>query len=295
MTANPPIVVGVDGSPSSTCAVRWAAEAAARHNAPLLLVSAWTIPVTYGAFGMPQGFVGDQEIEGKRRLADATQIAREAAPGVTLSVSTELANSLAAGALIERSHNARMVVLGSRGLGEFTGGLLGSVTSPLAHHSHAPVAVIRALPRQSDPTAQGPVVVGIDGSANSEPAIATAFGEASLRGADLIAVHAWSDVTLSTVTVHDQGLPWASIETAETAALAESLAGWSERYPDVQVTKVVVQDRPVRNLLSYADTAQLLVVGSRGRGGFTSMLLGSTSTALLHVTECPLLIVRGPQ
>ena len=75
--------------------------------------------------------------------------------------------------------------------------------------------------------------------------------------------------------------------------MAEALAGWQEQYPDVQVSKVVVEDRPVRNLLSYTETAQLLVVGSRGRGGFASMLLGSTSTALLHVAECPLLIVRG--
>jgi len=210
-----------------------------------------------------------------------------------VSVRTELSNSLAVSSLIDRSKGARMVVLGSRGLGEFTGGLLGSVTSALAHHAHAPVVVVREWPRPADPAAQGPVVVGVDGSANSEPAVAAAFAEASLRGADLIAVHAWSDVTLSTLTAHNQGLPWASIEAAEGAVMAEALAGWQEQYPDVQVSKVVVEDRPVRNLLSYTETAQLLVVGSRGRGGFASMLLGSTSTALLHVAECPLLIVRG--
>ncbi|MGZ4559090.1 MAG: universal stress protein, partial [Mycobacteriaceae bacterium] len=93
---------------------------------------------------------------------------------------------------------------------------------------------------------------------------------------------------------HDQGLPWQSIKTAEQATLTESLAGFTERYPDVAVRQVVVQDKPAHHLLSYADTASLLVVGSHGRGGFTGMLLGSTSTALLHVTKCPLLIVRGP-
>src|ERR1035437_2594670 len=112
-----------------------------------------------------------------------------------------------------------MVVLGSRGLGEFTGALLGSVTSALAHHAHSPVAVIRESPH---PATQGPVVVGVDGSANSEPAIAMAFEEASLRGTDLIAVHACSDVTMPVPSLHHHhGLPWTSPDTAEDAVLAE--------------------------------------------------------------------------
>ena len=295
MTVNPRIVVGVDGSPSSTCAVRWAAEAAARHNAPLLLLSGETIPASYGGMGgvgLPQSFYDDQDADSARKLQEATVIAHETAPGAELSVTSERARTPAVEALIDRSKDARMVVLGSRGLGEFTGGLIGSVTSALAHHAHCPVAVIRGRVNPTDATARGPVVVGVDGSADSVSAIAVAFEEASLRGTDLVAVHAWSDVTLSTWTAHDQGLPWASIESAEQATLAESLAGYTERYPDVAVTKVVVEDRPLNHLLSYGNTAQLLVVGSRGRGGFTSMLLGSTSTALLHATEGPLLIVR---
>ena len=295
MTANPPIVVGVDGSPSSTGAVRWAAETAALHHAPLVLLSAVTVPLPSTMFGPPQSYFDKQEAEGARRLAEATGFAHDTAPGGTLSVSSALAPGPAIGALIDHSRDARMVVCGSRGLGEVTGGLLGSVTSALAHHAHSPVAVIREWPRPTDPTAMGNVVVGVDGSANSEPAIAVAFEEASLRGADLVAVHAWSDVTLSTVEPHNQGLPWPSIETAEHATLAESLAGFTERYPDVGVSTVIVQDQPVRTLLSHTDTAQLMVVGNRGRGGFTSMLLGSTSTALLHSARCPLLIVRGPR
>jgi nucleotide-binding universal stress UspA family protein len=293
MTANSRIVVGVDGSMSSMCAVRWAAQTAARHNAPLLLLSAWTVPVAgYRGMGVPPSFFDDQVAEGRRRLGEATRIAHESAPGGELSVTTELVAGPAVAALIESSRDARMIVLGSRGLGEFTGGLLGSVTAALAHHAHSPVAVIRESPH---PTAQGPVVVGVDGSTNSEPAIAMAFEEASLRGTDLIAVHAWSDVTRPVPPLHHHhGLPWTSRDTAEDAVLAESLAGFTERYPDVTVHRIVVQDQPLRHLLSHADTAALLVVGSHGRGGFTNMLLGSTSTALLHTAQCPLLIVRNP-
>ncbi|MGZ4558581.1 MAG: universal stress protein, partial [Mycobacteriaceae bacterium] len=83
-----------------------------------------------------------------------------------------------------------------------------------------------------------------------------------------------------------------AIEVGEQAVLSESMAGWKERYPDVSVRQVVVKDRPVRNLVHQAETAQLVVVGSRGRGGFKGMLLGSTSRALLHTVERPLLVVR---
>jgi len=213
-----------------------------------VLLSALTIPATYGGMGgigLPQSFYDDQEADSARTLREATVIAHEAASGEELSVIPERAMTPAVEALVNRSKDARMVVLGSRGLGEFTAGLLGSVTSAVAHHAHSPVAVIREWPRPTDPTAMGNVVVGVDGSAHSAPAITMAFEEASLRGADLIAVHAWSDVTLSTLTAHNEGLPWASIKAAEQAALAESLAGYSEQYPDVGVTKVVLQDRPL--------------------------------------------------
>jgi nucleotide-binding universal stress UspA family protein len=292
MTVNPRIVVGVDGSPSSTCAVRWAAETAARHNAPLLLLCASAIPGTvYGELGLPRSFFDDQEAEGMRRLADATHIAHNAASG-ELSVTTELTTLPAIAALLERSQDARMIVLGSRGQNPLTGELLGSVASALAHHAHSPVAIIRESPH---PTAQDPVVVGVDGSANSEPAIATAFEEASLRHVDLIAVHAWTDIAISTLSPHDKRLPWHSIKTGEQAALAESLAGYTDRYPDVTVHQVVVQDQPAHHLQTYTDTAALLIVGSHGRGGYTNMLLGSTTTALLHTAECPLLITRNPR
>ena len=294
MTDSQDIVVGVDGSPSSQSAVRWAAETAARHRAPLRLLSAWTMSVSaYGGVGMPQWYFDDEQAKAEQRLVEAMRIAKDATSGDQLSVTSQLMPGPASRIVIEGSKRAQMVVLGSRGLGEFTGGMLGSVSAAVTHHAHCPVAVIREWPRPGAFSTPGSVVVGVDGSASSEPAIGAAFVEASLRRAELVAVRAWSDVSLPAATPEGNGLPWESIEAAEGAVLAESLAGWEAQYPDVRVTKVVVQDRPVRHLLTYADTAALLVVGSRGRGGFASLLLGSTSTALLHTAECPLLIVRS--
>lgn len=293
MNVSPPIVVGVDGSRSSNDAVCWAAENAVRRGAPLLLVSTLFVAGTYGVpIGLPPAYFDDQEIEGKRRLSSAVDLAREAAAGSDpLAIHSELLSGQPSRVLLERAKDARMLVVGSRGLGELTGGLLGSVCATVAAHARCPVAVIRAL---SDPegSAGGPVVVGVDGTKNSEPAIAEAFLEASLRGVELTAVHAWSDANVSNFLGSDSAFDWTSVQEREEASLAESLAGFAEDFPEVVVRRVVVQDRGVQALTELSKSAQVVVVGSRGRGGFTSLLLGSTSRALLHSVTCPLLIVH---
>lgn len=214
-----------------------------------------------------------------------------------LPVRTEVDGGTAAGTLIDHGRTARMVVVGSRGLGELTGGLVGSVSTAVVTHAACPVVVVRGLPAAGEPPLDGPVVVGVDGTATSAPAVAAAFEEASLRGAELVAVHAWTDLDLATVYEVDSPHPVldrADLQRGQELLLAESLAGWQEHYPDVVVTRVVVADRPVAHLLDLAESAQLVVVGSHGRGGFTSMLLGSTSRALVHANPCPLLVVRSP-
>lgn len=296
MNANPPIVVGVDGSAPSSNAVRWAARAAALRGAPLVLLTTQLGAYSSGDFGLPADFVAAEEIANKNRLSRAAELAATAAQGIgSLEVQTALQDGPAIVALLDRSRSARMVVVGSRGLGEFTGGLVGSVSSAVVTHASCPVVVLHELPGPEGPTLDGPVVVGVDGSKASVAAIGAAFEEASLRGADLVAVHAWTDMNLAAVYglySNEAHADWAALETGQHAVLAESMAGWGEQHPDVTVRQVVVEDRPVRNLLQQAEHAQLLVVGSRGRGGFTSMLLGSTSRTLLHSVTRPLMVVR---
>jgi nucleotide-binding universal stress UspA family protein len=138
------------------------------------------------------------------------------------------------------------------------------------------------------------VVVGVDGSPTSELAVALAFEEASLRNLDLVAVHTWIDFSSEYDYAYARQFVtgWEEIETEEQELLAQRLAGWREKYPDVTVTRVVVPNRPVPNLLEQAAHAQLLVVGSRGRGALSGTLLGSTSQALIYHAPCPLLITR---
>jgi len=166
------------------------------------------------------------------------------------------------------------------------------VTASVAAHSECPVAVVRGRTLDGHPPTEGPIVVGVDGSESCKPAVAAAFEEAAMRSATLVAVNVWSDVSVQPSLGATPDDPhWSRIQTGEEVVLAERLAGWQERYPDVNVERVVARDRPVRVLSEYAEQAQLIVVGTRGRGGFKGMLLGSTSRAMLHTADCPVLIV----
>ncbi|MEO6089422.1 MAG: universal stress protein [Umezawaea sp.] len=283
-----PVVVGVDGSESSIAAVGWAVRECVRHRVPLRLVHAYVVPA--GAY--PDFFLTKDEVreafeeQGRAVLAAAQSAAGAAAPGV--EVETAMVTGAVVPALVEESDNARMVVLGSQGLGGFTGLLVGSTAVGLSAHGRCPVVVVRGKPAED-----GPVVVGVDGSPASEAAIRFAFEAASIRGVVLTAVMTWTDFIVdSPYSGVRLAIDWAQVEEAEQRLLAERLAGWQEKFPDVHVDRLVLRDRPVRALLRLAETAQLLVVGSRGHGGFGGMLLGSTSQALVYHTPCPLAVVR---
>ncbi|GGG25737.1 universal stress protein [Rhodococcoides trifolii] len=246
MVASSRIVVGVDGSVSSLDAVRWGTLEALRRHAPLELVTSKVfVPGTYAdAVDLRVGSFTDQDVEAKRVLTEAVDVAHDSADGRTISLDTRIEFGPAAKVLLDLENTPAMIVVGSRGLGEFTGGLIGSVSTAVATHARCPVAVIK-----SGHIGDGPVVVGVDNTPNSQPAIGVAYDEASTRGVDLIAVHAWSDLELGTVFTREADGQWWDSEFAENVSLAESMAGWSEDYPDVAVQRVMVQDRPVRELV----------------------------------------------
>lgn len=202
-------------------------------------------------------------------------------------IRTAVQHSGVVSALVDASKDAGMTVVGSRGsdaLGRF---LLGSVSTGLLHHADGPVAIIHGEVA-STVDHKSPVLLGIDGSRASEDATALAFDEASRRGVHLAALHAWSDVAVFPIL----GMDWREYEAQGGEALAERLAGWQERYPDVNVHRRLVCDKPAHWLVEESQHAQLVVVGSRGRGGFPNMLLGSVSSAVAHSVEVPVIVVH---
>jgi nucleotide-binding universal stress UspA family protein len=228
-----------------------------------------------------------QDSNAQRVIEQTRKVVQSAVgEGAEPEVHTEVKYSPVVPALAEASKDAEMIVVGSRGMGGFRRALLGSVSSGMVHHAHCPVAVIRQEGAEARDTL--PVVVGVDGSPASEAATAWAFDEASRRGVDLVALHAWSDLG-ATPTI---GMDWEQFEEDGKEVLAERLAGWREKYPDVSVERRIVYNRPVHWLVEESEKAQLVVVGSHGRGGFTGMLLGSVSAAVVHEAKSPVVVVR---
>jgi nucleotide-binding universal stress UspA family protein len=161
------------------------------------------------------------------------------------------------------------------------------VAVAVATHGRSPVAVVRG-----PYPATGPVVLGVDGSPAGEVAIGQAFEAASVRDATLTALLAWTPLLAGTPYADKVRVHWDEVEEEQRQLLAQRLAGWQEEYPDVAVDRRVVRERATKALIEASRGAQLVVVGSRGRGGFAGLLLGSTSQALVQHAACPLVVVR---
>ncbi|WP_433427768.1 universal stress protein [Nonomuraea sp. CA-141351] len=268
------IVVGVDGSAPATAAAEWAAADAQRRGLALRIV--------HVCQQWPHS-------ESTAYCASALDAAGGRARELTrdVRVTTELLSGDVITGLIAESESADSLVLGSRGLGGFAGMVLGSVGMAVAGHAAGPVVIVRT------PSAlrHDRVVVGYDGSEYSQAAMAYAVEQARARGAQLHVVSAWHMPALSPYAVA-YGSLIEDLMGEEARAARERVEPWRESHPDLVITDAQPCEPPVKALVEAAQMADVVVVGSRGLGGFASAVLGSVSHGVLHHVTCPVAVVR---
>ncbi|ALR11757.1 universal stress protein [Mycobacteroides saopaulense] len=282
------IVVGVDGSGASDAAVRWAAHESGTRREPLIMIAAFDIESTHVHDDQRRERIYQwREREAQLALEKAQGIAQSVTDGGPVAVHCRVAFGHPAQVLIDATRNASMLVVGCRGLRSLDRMLLGSVSTAVLHHANCPVAVIH---NENAVDSGAPVLLGVDGTPASEKATAIAFDEASRRDARLVAVHAWT----ASHYFFEPELDLDVTENEERQTLAERLAGWQEQYPEVKVERRVVCDDAAHYLIEESAQAQLVVVGSHGRGGFAGMLLGSVSLAVAQAARVPVIVARAP-
>ncbi len=291
-----PILVGYDGSETSKRALRWALEEAALRAVPVTILHAEFPDLVRNGMGMAYYDAADDPVldRGSELLDEALDLARAWRPDI--SVSGHLSTQGAAVALLNAMDEASLLVVGSRGHNPFLALLIGSTSLHVATHADVPVVIVHAEENAVPGPEAGRVVVGVDGSAASDDALGRAFTEAQLRGIGLTAVRSWySDyVDVASPRMGGSSVPTdtTAIVEDESADLAQSVEAWAAKYPDVDVRQHVVRGRPAQVLLDEGRGAELLVVGSRGRGGFRTLLLGSVGHALIRHATGPVMVVR---
>ncbi|MDR1633960.1 MAG: universal stress protein [Bifidobacteriaceae bacterium] len=302
MSRAPAIVVGVDGSNSSTKALDWAVAEAGVRGAPLKVVCAYTVP-RFGATSMDAAYldVGASALsEGAGAVLEA---AAERAKEHLSDVEGVLEVGDAAGVLVEHSKQAALMVVGTRGRGGFAERLLGTVSTALPVHAHCPTVVVPSGGRgrtsdaeaADEPPEVRKIVVGVDGSEVSKLALARSLDEAISWQADLVAFASMPVASGTSL------FAWAPGQVDHTAVLAELEAEVGRLIEAELVGREVPDGFAVRHhaldgtasalLVEFSSSADLIVVGSRGRGGFSGLLLGSTSQAVLHHARCPVMVV----
>ncbi len=293
------IVVGTDGSPTAQAAVDWAADRAAGRGHPLVIMSVLPDIPTISRTGIFEGLgtdsdpvtaLDDARVRLEGRLDSDVARVRAAHPG--LEVERLIVNGEASYPLAAATHTAELVVIGARGRSApLRVRALGGTADAVVTHAHGPVVVI---PQDAKYDANGPVVVGVDSSMESEEAIRLAVEEAGSRKVELVAVHTWDPMPwVSSVAAGwtvDERLLGAGLD----AMVKDLIETHASAYPDLKVRRVVKSGHPAADLIEQSRAASLVAVGSRGRGGFAGLLLGSTSREVIRLATCPVLVTRAP-
>jgi nucleotide-binding universal stress UspA family protein len=294
--AHGPVVVGVDGSEEATRAAAYGAWEAKRRRVALRLVFAHQPAPMWGPATLTPNDSEWLHHWIHDLLTKAEKDVTESYPDVTIA--TAVIPGSPAAALVDESRHASLVVVGTRSSGGLKGHVAGSVAAQVAAHAHAPVVVLRpGDPRCADPASfvGRRVMVGLDGSPESQHALEVAVEEAVARDAGVHAVFVWSTLDVRNIGPIVESYLASEEEDKALRLVTEATQGWSEQYPDLPITHQVVHGvDPVDALTRVSGDAGLIVVGTRGRGGFLGLRLGSTSDGLIRQAGGTVMVVPGP-
>lgn len=279
------VVVGYDGSEHAQRALDWAAREARLRDATLAPV---TVSVPLVTYGIPE-LSDDTGLEAAAELlADASRRAREVAPDLRILPIRML--STPAQGLIQLAEDAQLVVLGSRGRGGVASMVLGSVSLRVAQRAACPTVVV---PTGATFTDHRRIVVGVDGSPQSEAALAFAMTEAALRDARVVAVHSVADPYPGSGFAPPMPELLRAREESGTRLLDDDLEPWRGKHPEIDITATLTHEPAETALAAQAADADMLVVGARGRNAFTGLFLGSVSHAALHAATVPVVLLHA--
>jgi nucleotide-binding universal stress UspA family protein len=283
----PLVVVGVDGSPGSVLAVDWAASAAERRGARLeLLYAEVPTPPVVGLEPAPVAPLAPDTVP--YFLEEARKRVVVAWPGLDVGLWPTVGGP--ASSIIERSRHADVVVVGAHGRSMLGRLFLGSVSHHVAAHARCLAVVVRGRL----PEATAPVAVGIDDSPTARLALEVAFEEARARRVPLVVFHAWQDIPATGYGVWAPPPQLADELRAEAETLlADTVRGWPEKYPDVEVRTRVEHSHPMTAVVTESERAQLVVLGAHGRGHFAGMAVGSVPSAAVREAACPVMVVHA--
>lgn len=283
----PRVVVGVDGSPLSAAAVTRAAQVASARGLPLHVLHAFAADLPMLGFGELSDGSAIVSSHANRLVADG--VARAHVVDPRLTVTTSIREGYASQALVDAARTAALVVVGAMGHGVLSRASVGAVAMQVVTHARCPVLVVGH--EGTDTAADAPVVVGVDGSKPSMRALAAAFDEAARGGGALHVVHAWEARSAADPTLSSDS-SWSAYEAELQRSVETALATQRAEHPHVKVDYEVVTGEPVQAMLDHAQGAALLVVGSRGSGGFPGLHVGSTALRLMGRSPCPVLFTR---
>lgn len=288
------VVVGTDLSHRAEQAVDWAANRAATHDAKLIIVLALPeVPLPTRGRLFDVMATGDWPEHLHKAAQDRLDALRQrvAAAHPDVQVATHVFEGVASYVLAQSSKRADLVVVGARGQSAPAKvRVLGGTADAVVAHARGPVAVVTDL---AEDAPDGPVVVGVDDSAEAEAALRLAVSEAVQRSLPLVVIHAWDMTPWLTGPLGAAAFDPVPMADSLREAAEARLAPYRAQYPGLEARVQVESGQPSAVIVDASQGASLVVIGSRGRGGFTGLLLGSTSKAVLRGALCPVIVTRA--